>query len=529
MAQKVDINNAGKPAGRRPSATRDVKSMSDDELAEFIAASKPLPDVSGRPTTRADLKPLTARGTAKTVPFDEDNYWQKNKRPFPNHNVAMARPVRNRGDRIAVFVDLDNTGASLDNIIEIFSSLAGRGDIVYGKFYGYGDDRVDMFEEFIAEHRIETTGLQRLRQNGVSVVDIRLVVDALRITSENQFDAVFVWAGVGDLIPLFSQLKDMGTQTITVDIPQFDTQNKFVDTKLRLFSKHEMHVEPIARPRTGRAAPTPQQQQRDTLVLPDLATGPIPVLPKKGEQFPPPQTQEEDSDEIPEGADMSHLGAPLQLPGESDDDYIARLAAEMFSSEELVNSMKEFGTAVAPTRTIEPTAEQPAPTPAPAPVPAAAPIPAPAPAPMPAAPAPVPLPPPPQNLMPAAPADDFDFGELATMSDVGTPVATYTSATAAPSAPASVAPPADAVTDDFDFGATDDFGGDDFDFGELVDVSNAPNTASPYGDGFKETVAYDPNEKPFVAPPTLVEQYVENVSDFAPPSSFAGAGAQGTD
>ena len=210
----------------------------------------------------------------------------------------VAKNVR-KGDSIAVLVDLDNTGASLDNLMEIFSVMQNKGTIAYAKIYGYSDDKVAIFEEFIAEHRLETCGRMRFKSDA-SVADTRLIVDAIRLATGGNFDMIFVWTGVSDLLPFFSMLKDKGVRTATVDNINYDSQNKFVDQKIRLFSPQ---VEPTKMRITSSLSPQTTVIARDdnldslntgtrveppVVPVPKAAAIPMlddfvaPVLPRKG-------------------------------------------------------------------------------------------------------------------------------------------------------------------------------------------------------------------------------------------------------
>jgi|GEM_PF-2865145 len=144
------------------------------------------------------------------------------------------------GPTVAAFIDLENTNASPDNILEILTNLDRKGSIIYGKIYGYTDDKVDDFEELVSERRFETIGRSRFKSDDTSVVDTRLVVDCMNFAERHGADFIFVWTGVGDLIPLFTRIVQSGCKTITVDLPEFDSNNKFVDEKIRLFSPHTM-------------------------------------------------------------------------------------------------------------------------------------------------------------------------------------------------------------------------------------------------------------------------------------------------
>lgn len=158
--------------------------------------------------------------------------------------LPMMRPYRGPqkigGPTIAVFIDVDNTNMSRDNFLEVFSLLRTQGVVTYGKLYGYRGGKDLEFDEIIAEYRLETVGLMRFKFNEASVVDPRLVIDAMAAADSRRYDAIFVWAGVGDLMNLFAHIKQRGRRVITVDLPAFDTTNKFIDSKIKLFSAHSL-------------------------------------------------------------------------------------------------------------------------------------------------------------------------------------------------------------------------------------------------------------------------------------------------
>ena len=178
-----------------------------DKIVKPVKVSKPI--AKGKPKGKGKVK-----GSAKSVSANK------------------------KGPKLAVFIDLDNTNASRDNLLELFSVLERKGDITYGKLYGYSDSKVREFEEIVAEHRLETAGRSRFRSEASSIIDTRLLVDCLVFAEEHETDMIFIWAGMGDLIPVFTRLIHLGCHTITVDLPDFDCNNKFVDEKIKLFSPH---------------------------------------------------------------------------------------------------------------------------------------------------------------------------------------------------------------------------------------------------------------------------------------------------
>jgi len=207
---------------------------------------------------------------------------------------AAAKPVarsaaRTKVETIAVFIDLDNTNASITNIEETLSILKGMGRIAFGKFYGYTDDRVSDFGELVYENKFETAGKLRFKTDGVSVIDTRLFLESIDLCQKNRYDMVFIWTGVGDLIPLFARLRESGAKTLTIELPEFDHKNKFVDQAIKLYSPHGLITkrEPIPH----QAAPPPPPVIPDkprtppakttTQGPPELDLAKVPLLPRK--------------------------------------------------------------------------------------------------------------------------------------------------------------------------------------------------------------------------------------------------------
>lgn len=181
---------------------------------------------------------------------------------------------------VAFFVDIDNTDMSPDNLTEIISILKTKGRLVLGKVYGYGDDKVNEFEEIVTQYHLETVGKMRFKGSETSVVDTRLVVDCMKLTEQHKYSTVFVWAGVGDMISLFSKLKELGVKVLTIDNKRFDCDNRFVDEKIRLFSPYSVKKAESPKAKSAPKPPAPPKPDIKAEVI-SLDGQPIPVLPRK--------------------------------------------------------------------------------------------------------------------------------------------------------------------------------------------------------------------------------------------------------
>jgi hypothetical protein len=230
-----------------------------------------------KPTTTKTPAPAKPKATATAKP----------KAPAakkPTASTAKAPAVKGTtksavtktGDKIALFIDLDNTGASVKNVQEILSILKNKGTVVFGRLYGYSDEKAKQFEELVAEYKFETAGRLRIK-SADSTIDLRLVMDVISYCEQNKPDQVFVWLGQGDLLPLFQRLKELKKTTLTVNIDGFDCKNKFVDEAFPLFSPYIMQ--------SGRIV---QSNIKSNIKSIDAYIDPdeIPLLPRKADAPP---------------------------------------------------------------------------------------------------------------------------------------------------------------------------------------------------------------------------------------------------
>jgi hypothetical protein len=207
----------------------------------------------------------------------------------PVAKKGAATPVKRKGESIGLFVDLDNTNMSPDNLMEAISILQTKGHVSYGKLYGYTDEKAEFFEEIVVEHKFETVGKLRMKTDSTSMLDPRLLFECLEISAKHKFDHVFVWAGVGDMIPLFSRLRDLKCKVMTIDNTAFDCANKFVDQAIKLYSPFSFvnqigrgsrvqQVQEVAPVQQVVQAPVPQRP-----AAPEVAQifGSVPDLPRK--------------------------------------------------------------------------------------------------------------------------------------------------------------------------------------------------------------------------------------------------------
>jgi hypothetical protein len=115
----------------------------------------------------------------------------------------------------ALLVDVDNVAMDAVIFESIINQVSILGDIVYGKVYGYSDRKHSKLNALISKNGFNVTNTMRLKKRGKSELDLRLVIDAVKLACENQsINGFCLVAGSGDLIPLISMLRSMGKAVV---------------------------------------------------------------------------------------------------------------------------------------------------------------------------------------------------------------------------------------------------------------------------------------------------------------------------
>jgi hypothetical protein len=145
--------------------------------------------------------------------------------------------------RIAMFIDIDSTNISKDNLEELFSTITARQQILFAKIYGYDETRAEL-NDLIEKYNIRTAGKLDSKAIYGNRVDFRVLMDAYECVIKNSrvTDTVFVWTAPCELSYLFEKIINMGVATSTIDNPNFDCENEWCSDKIKLFS----YYDPIA-------------------------------------------------------------------------------------------------------------------------------------------------------------------------------------------------------------------------------------------------------------------------------------------
>jgi hypothetical protein len=216
-----------------------VKSTPVPTIVRHVAPTNIAPPIA-RVQSAAPAAPAAPRTATVTPRQPAQNIPPRAAVPTPRAPIQTVAPrttAHGDGNRIGIFIDLDNTYASLRNIQEIISICGNYGDIVYGKFYGYIDSSDNIFKSIVRDHGFETAP-KSPKVHSHSVIDLRLVMESIDQSLRGAFDTAFIWAGQGDLTMLYSKLAEIGIATMTVDLDEFDNKNPYITRAVQLFSTY---------------------------------------------------------------------------------------------------------------------------------------------------------------------------------------------------------------------------------------------------------------------------------------------------
>lgn len=199
--------------------------------------------------------------------------------------------------KIVVLADIESVRVPFSSFDKALKEISKQGEIASVKFYGYSAKRTKDYAEFIADNNYDA--LSSLAGKRKGKLDLRQVIDAVKISAHPNVDAIFIMYGKGNIKPLISYLRGLGIEVYAGVIEPDDNSSKCNQTVILeegLLYTQIKHTKPAKAPRP---APRPAQQYAPA---PQYAQAPAP-------QYAP-------------------AAAPAPAPAASeDDDIIAKLAA----------------------------------------------------------------------------------------------------------------------------------------------------------------------------------------------------------
>lgn len=107
--------------------------------------------------------------------------------------------------KYVVLADIESVRVPFTAFSEALKELSKFGEIISCKFYGYSSKRTKDYGEFIQENNYDA--LSALPQKRKGKLDLRQVIDAVRLAQFPNIDGFFLIYGAGDLTPLIAYLK----------------------------------------------------------------------------------------------------------------------------------------------------------------------------------------------------------------------------------------------------------------------------------------------------------------------------------
>ena len=113
--------------------------------------------------------------------------------------------------KFVLLADVDNARISPDELKKIIQKVEAVGDIIYIKLYGLADRKLKEFSEIINGRCCDVAPVLRGKQKSrKSLLDIRIIVDAVKLAERGAADSFAIIAGEGDYGYMLSALKAMG-------------------------------------------------------------------------------------------------------------------------------------------------------------------------------------------------------------------------------------------------------------------------------------------------------------------------------
>ena len=112
--------------------------------------------------------------------------------------------------KFVLLVDVDNTQLQVEQLAKIVERVESYGTINYIKLYGVNDKRLKAFTDLVVGRCCDVAPLLRSKlKSRKSILDTRIIVDAIKIAGTNIADSFAIVAGEGDYGYMLSALKAM--------------------------------------------------------------------------------------------------------------------------------------------------------------------------------------------------------------------------------------------------------------------------------------------------------------------------------
>ena len=135
-----------------------------------------------------------------------------------------------RDRKIALFIDVDNLGLTVEHYEHVLQQLEPMGEIVFGAVYGAGERKHRKIIEHAELNGFVVRRVARTKRRGRKNFDNRIVVDAVdAVLSNRAIDTVCVLAQPTDMVYLYGYLRNKGMTIIAADNNSDEASRNFVN------------------------------------------------------------------------------------------------------------------------------------------------------------------------------------------------------------------------------------------------------------------------------------------------------------
>lgn len=154
--------------------------------------------------------------------------------------------------KYVVLADIESVRISYATFAKALNELSNFGEIAACKFYGYSSKRTKDYDEFIRENNFDALSALPKKKRGR--LDLRQVIDAVRLAQFPNIDGFFLVYGQGDITPLIAYLKSYGMDVIAGVIEP--DKNSALCNKVILLGGEEPVVKDVLKKGYKQVAPT---------------------------------------------------------------------------------------------------------------------------------------------------------------------------------------------------------------------------------------------------------------------------------
>ncbi|MDR3216948.1 MAG: NYN domain-containing protein [Clostridiaceae bacterium] len=114
--------------------------------------------------------------------------------------------------KYVVLADIESVRVSYATFDKALKELTQFGEVAACKFYGYSAKRTKDYGEFIQANNYDA--LSALPKKRKGKLDLRQVIDAVRLSAYPNIDGFFIIYGRGDIAPLIAYIKGLGMDVV---------------------------------------------------------------------------------------------------------------------------------------------------------------------------------------------------------------------------------------------------------------------------------------------------------------------------